>query len=125
MNNYEKGKYLEDKTADIGPGDGGIDISGEAASSEFIIQCKNWANKIGRNVVEELAGVLSRRENHGKIGIVVAPSGYLPGAKKAGRVHGIILTNVKDLCNDLFDFIAEKQKENDHFKLNKNVVAKL
>ncbi|CAG8678372.1 2480_t:CDS:2 [Funneliformis mosseae] len=74
MNNFEKGKKLEDKTADrldAGiessslprvPGDGGIDISGEATSHEFAIQCKNWANKIGRNVVEELAGVLSRRE---------------------------------------------------------------
>ncbi|CAG8742821.1 16273_t:CDS:2, partial [Funneliformis caledonium] len=49
-----------------------------AASHEFAIQCKNWANKIGRNVVEKLAGVLSRRENHGKIGIVMAPSGYFP-----------------------------------------------
>ncbi|CAG8695934.1 5988_t:CDS:2 [Funneliformis caledonium] len=85
MNNFEKGKELEDKSADrldaVGvknnknSGDG-IDISGEAASNEFAIQCKNWANKIGHNVVDELAGVLSKRENRDKIGIVVAPSGY-------------------------------------------------
>ncbi|CAG8658249.1 11655_t:CDS:2 [Funneliformis caledonium] len=82
----------------------------EAASHEFAIQCKNWANKIGRNVVDELAGMLSKRENCGKISIVVAPSGYTSEAKKAGREQGIILTNVKDLYNYLFDKIAKKQK---------------
>ncbi|CAG8742902.1 5232_t:CDS:2, partial [Funneliformis mosseae] len=98
-----------------GPGDGGIDISGVAAGNEIAIQCKNWANKIGRNVVDELAGVLSKRENRGKIGVVVAPSGYTPGARKAAREHGIILTDVEDLCDDIFDEIAEKQKSKNRF----------
>ncbi|CAG8512158.1 16998_t:CDS:2 [Funneliformis caledonium] len=120
MNNFEKGKELEDKTADRldavgvknnknwgiessswpwfqpGPGDGGIDISGEAASHKFAIQCKNWANivskvhvlsknetqlidletQLGRNIVNELARVLSKRENCGNIGI---NDKWLPG----------------------------------------------
>ncbi|CAG8652540.1 13493_t:CDS:10, partial [Funneliformis caledonium] len=70
----------------------------KAASNEIAIQCKNWANKIG---------------------IVVAPSGYTSGAKKAAREHSIILTDVEDLCDDLFDKIAERQKSKDRFKLKK------
>ncbi|CAG8597926.1 14867_t:CDS:10, partial [Funneliformis mosseae] len=98
------GKELEDKTPDrldaVGVKNNKNGGPEEAASHEFAIQC--------RNVVDELAGMLSKRENCGKISIVVAPSGYISEAKKAGREQGIILTNVKDLCNDLFDKIAKK-----------------
>lgn len=97
MNNFEKGKELEDKTADRldavgvknnkngGPGDGGIDISGVAAGNEIAIQCKNWADKIGRNVVDELAGVLSKRETVGKL---VSWWRHLDILLERGKRHG-------------------------------------
>ncbi|CAG8713042.1 8361_t:CDS:2, partial [Funneliformis caledonium] len=104
MNNFEKGKELEDKTANIldavgvknnknsGPGDGGIDISGEAASHEFAIQCKNWANKIGRSIAESLQGCSSDVNTMEKSVSWWRPPDIYP-EQKAGRVHGIILTN--------------------------------
>lgn len=54
---------------------------------------------------------------------MVAPSGYTPGARKAAREHGIILTDVEDLCDDIFDEIAERQKSKNRFKLIKNVIV--
>ncbi|CAG8557426.1 2300_t:CDS:2 [Funneliformis mosseae] len=119
MRQLREEQELEDTTADrldaVGVKNNKNGGPGEATSHEFAIQCKNWANKIGRYVVDELAGMLSKRDNCSKISIVVAPFGYTSEAKKVGREQGIILTNVKDLCNDLFDKIAKKQKAKDRF----------
>ncbi|CAG8794340.1 12551_t:CDS:2, partial [Gigaspora margarita] len=68
-------------------GDGGIDIIYEIATTRFIIQCKNWVRlDIGRPVVDELLGVLTRtKQPKGTIGIIVGPSmdSFTPGAIKA------------------------------------------
>ncbi|KAF0497003.1 hypothetical protein F8M41_020819 [Gigaspora margarita] len=57
-------------------GDGGIDIIYEIATTRFIIQCKNWIRlNIGRPVVDELLGVLTRtKQPKGTTGIIVSPS---------------------------------------------------
>ncbi|KAF0497945.1 hypothetical protein F8M41_020622 [Gigaspora margarita] len=68
-------------------GDGGIDIIYEIATTRFIIQCKNWVRlNIGRPVVDELLGVLTRtKQLKGTIGIIVSPSmdSFTPGAINA------------------------------------------
>ncbi|CAG8436126.1 10655_t:CDS:2 [Funneliformis caledonium] len=108
MNNYEKGRQLENETVRTltevgidnehkgGPGDGGIDVSGVVAGIAYVIQCKNWACKIGRKVVDEFFGVVYRQKNN-PIGIIVAPSGYYPGAVDAALEYGIILTDNANL----------------------------
>ncbi|CAG8518286.1 10914_t:CDS:2 [Dentiscutata heterogama] len=65
-------------------GNGGIDIICEIAMTRFIIQCKNWVRlNIGRPVVDELLGVLTRtKQPKGTISIIVGPSmdSFTPGA---------------------------------------------
>ncbi|CAG8731032.1 16788_t:CDS:2, partial [Funneliformis mosseae] len=86
----------------LGPGDGGIDVSGVVAGIAYVIQCKNWACKIGRKVVDEFFGVVYRQKNN-PIGIIVAPSGYYPGAVDAALEYGIILTDNANLVEVLLD----------------------
>ncbi|CAI2201141.1 10459_t:CDS:2, partial [Funneliformis geosporum] len=87
----------------------GVDIRGKVAGIKFMIQCKNWKLRIGRSVVYELEGVLTRQPI-GTIGVVVSPfkNKFSPGALEAVRtsVYDIILTDKDNICKDLIDFVT-------------------
>ncbi|CAJ0745202.1 20837_t:CDS:2, partial [Entrophospora sp. SA101] len=87
-----------------GPGDGGVDITGNFVRIPIIIQCKDQRRGIGPAVVRELEGVLTKCHED-TIGIVVVPAKnkFNDGAvERAGTSKcNIILTDKRDLYLDL------------------------
>ncbi|CAI2189325.1 7363_t:CDS:2 [Funneliformis geosporum] len=98
-----------------GPGDKGVDIEAKIAGIKFVIQCKNWTRQIGRPIIYELEGALTRQPS-GTIGVVAGPfkNNFTPGALEAVRtsVYGIILTDKANICKDLIDFVAVQLNKN-------------
>ncbi|CAJ0641959.1 10383_t:CDS:2, partial [Entrophospora sp. SA101] len=101
-----------------GPGDGGVDITGNFVRIPIIIQCKDQRRGIGPAVVRELEGVLTKCHED-TIGIVVVPAKnkFNDGAvERAGTSKcNIILTDKRDLYLDLIRCKSSKKrnKKND------------
>jgi hypothetical protein len=94
-----------------GPSDKGIDLRGKYKGNDLVIQCKNWNKKhrIGRAIVMELEGVLTR-EPKGTSGIVVGHQFALSATETVRTSKfNIILTNPSDLYKNIDSFVKERK----------------
>ncbi len=64
-----------------------VDLGGEVA---LYIQCKNYANPVGVEVVRQLNGALPKSQP-GSRGVVVCPSGFTADARSFGKDRSILL----------------------------------
>jgi restriction endonuclease Mrr len=78
-------------------GDGGVDVFASKDNKRYVIQCKRWKKKIGRTIVDELAG--TRERHHADCGILTTTSFFTTDAKKAAKDLGIVLWDFPMLCN--------------------------
>jgi len=70
-------------------GDDGVDVFASKDNEKVIIQCKRWRHPVGRNKVDELAGVKAR---YGiQRAILATTSSFSEGAKEAARKNRIEL----------------------------------
>jgi len=69
--------------------DGGVDVFASNSEERVVIQCKRWDRAVGRDKVDELAGVRSRHA--APRAILAATAGFSDAAKDAAREHGIEL----------------------------------
>jgi HJR/Mrr/RecB family endonuclease len=70
-------------------GDDGVDVYACRDDERIVIQCKRWKHPVGRNIVDELAGVRSRHD--AARAIVATTSTFSEGAIEAGHKHQIEL----------------------------------
>jgi len=70
-------------------GDDGVDVFAKRDSEKTIIQCKRWRHPVGRDKVDELAGVCNRYAANRAI--LVTTSEFSEGAKKAAHKNSIEL----------------------------------
>jgi HJR/Mrr/RecB family endonuclease len=70
-------------------GDDGVDVFASNENEKVIIQCKRWKRPVGRDKIDELAGVKSR---YGcPKALLVTTSAFSDDAKRAAREHNIEL----------------------------------
>jgi len=70
-------------------GDDGVDVFAWRDDEKIIVQCKRWKHPVGRNIIDELAGVRSRHD--ADRAIVATISSFSKGAIEAGQKHQIEL----------------------------------
>ena len=70
-------------------GDDGIDVFASRDDEKVIVQCKRWKHPVGRNIIDELAGVRSRHD--ADRAIVATISTFSEGAIETGQKHQIEL----------------------------------
>jgi len=78
--------------------DDGVDVFASNDDEKVIVQCKRWKHPVGRDKVDELAGVKSRYGT--KRAILATTSTFSEDAKQAARKHHI----------ELWDFYRIKQE---------------
>jgi len=79
-------------------GDDGVDVFASNDDEKVIIQCKRWKHPVGRDKVDELAGVQNRY--HTQRAIIATTSTFSEGAKQAAHENDI----------ELWDFHRIKQE---------------
>jgi restriction endonuclease Mrr len=59
-------------------GDGGIDIKAHKDAQHIVVQCKNYAGKVGGPEIRDFAGALqyARESSSNTVGWLVAPNGF-------------------------------------------------
>jgi MinD-like ATPase involved in chromosome partitioning or flagellar assembly len=127
---YKEGKSFEEKVADIFKLMGyEVELNKRLAGNEidlfikkkkrlsnkyeyYICECKTWAQKVGRDVVNKFSGVINSIQKELQVqgdkttceGIIVSSFGFTNEAKKAANAHGIILKTYNELLSELMDF---------------------
>jgi len=70
-------------------GDDGIDVFASNDTEKVIVQCKRWKRPVGRDKIDELAGVKNRYKFHKAI--LATTSTFSDDAKQTAREHNIEL----------------------------------
>lgn len=88
--------------------DGGVDVEALDEKGNIVfVQCKCYSpkNKVGRDTVDKLIGVVTRFKNENNIssvmGIIATTSSFTEGAVKASNEGNIKLISGQDLENDI------------------------
>ena len=90
----------------------GIDVIGEYNGITIYAQAKDLSGKVGAPIVQQLEGVLTNKSQ--SIGVIVSEGGFTSEAVKysKGSTTKIILTNLKDLIDEIINTINQVRLTN-------------
>ncbi|MFA5553843.1 MAG: helicase HerA-like domain-containing protein [Phycisphaerae bacterium] len=84
--------------------DDGVDVFASNENEKVIIQCKRWKHSVGRDKIDELAGVKNRYKVDKAI--LATTSYFSDDAKRAGREHNIELWDFMRIKREWHDALA-------------------
>ena len=89
-----------------------IDPYWAAQGAYFLVECKNWSSKVGKNDIVSLLEKIRNRRGRCRLAFLIAPGGFAKTAKeellRGSRDDALIVTVVK---KDLEGLIASKNVE--------------